>query len=94
MDQIFIEITFNGKTFRYNSGAKAYIFHGGVYNDVHKKYGVDGLEEYVELVDYCYLKDDNHTPLGDLSDYVAVHFKKCRKLSPYKILELFYNQLY
>ena len=93
MDRISIELTFNGKTFHYDSGAKAYIFHAGIYNRVHKKYGYDGLCEFIELVDDCYLKDDNHTPLGDLADFVAAHFKKCKRLSRYKILELFYDQI-
>ena len=94
MDEVFIEITFNGETYHFNAGSKAYIFHIGVYNEVHKKHGIQELLEYVELVDNCYLKDDNHTPLGDLADYIAIHFKHYRKMSYYKILENFYNQLY
>ena len=93
MDRIYIEITHDGKTFDYTAGSKAYIFHIGIYNDIHKKYGYDGLKEFVELVDDCYLKDDNHTPLGDLADYVAAHFKQCKRISRYKILEKFYKQI-
>ena len=92
MDDIKIQITFRKKTYNFSYGSQAYIFHAGIYNDVHKKYGIKNLLEYVELVNACYLKDSNRTPLGALSDYVATHFKKCRKLSLYEILDLFYEQ--
>ena len=94
MDRLCIEITLNEKTFTYESGADAFIFHSGVYNDVHKRFGFDGLSEYVPFVHECYIHDDNHTPLGDLADFIATHFKRYRKMNYYKVLEKFYEQLY
>ena len=92
MDDIKIQITYRGKTYNFIYGSQAYIFHTGLYNDVQKKYGIKGLLEYVSLVNACYLKDSNRTPLGALSDYVATHFKKCKKLGREEILDLFYEQ--
>ena len=93
MDDIKIQITYRGKTYNFIYGSQAYIFHMGLYNDVQKKYGIKGLLEYVSLVNACYLKDDNPTPLGALSDFVAKHFTKCKKLGREEILDLFYAQL-
>lgn len=92
MDEIQIQITYKNKTYNFTYGSQAYIFHTGIYNDVDKKYGIKGLLEYVSLVNACYLKDSNRTPLGALSDYVATNFKKCRKLGREEILDLFYEQ--
>ena len=92
MDDITIEIKYKGKTYHYNSGAKAYIFHSGIYNNVHKQYGIKGLTEYVNLVFDCYIKDSNRTPLGELCDFIAIHFKKCKKSGRYEILDWFYEQ--
>ena len=93
MDDIKIKITYRGKTYNFIYGSQAYIFHTGLYNGVQKKYGMKGLLEYVSLVHDCYLKDSNRTPLGALSDFVATHFKKCKKLGRHEILDLFYEQL-
>ncbi len=92
MDEIYIEITHNGKTFSYNSGAKAYIFHTGIYNEIHKKYGYSGLKEYVSLVFECYIHDDNRTPLGALADFIALNYKICKKMSIRTITEKFYEE--
>lgn len=93
MDNIQIQISYNGKTFNFTYGSQAYIFHMGLYNEVQKKYGINGLLEYVSMVNDCHLKDSNNTPLGALSDFVADHFKQCRKMSRAEILDKFYNQL-
>ena len=37
-------------------------------------------------------KDSNNTPLGELADYIATHWKKVKKLGSYEILDEFYLQ--
>ena len=93
MDDILIEITYDGKHFTYDSGAKAYIFHTGIFNEIHKKFGYDALKEFVDLVFDCYIEDDNYTPLGTLADYISVRFKCIRKLNAKNILRYFYKHL-
>lgn len=88
--QLEIEIKYRNKTYRFETGAEAYIFHTGIYNDIDRKYGVKALIEYVELVNACYLSDCNRTPLGSLADYVAAHWKKFKSADAYAILDEFY----
>lgn len=93
MDIIKIEITYNGKTYAFEYGSQAYIFHTGIYNDIDKDYGIDALLEYVAIVHECYLSDYNRTPLGELCDYVAEHWNETKSADRYEILEKFYTEI-
>lgn len=86
-----INVTYKGKTYSFDYGSQAYIFHTGIYNEIPKRYGIRGLMEYTSLVHSCYIDDSNRTPLGELSDYVAQRWKKMRKKHVDDILAEFYN---
>ncbi len=51
-----------------------------------------GLLEYVAYTQNYYLSDSNRTPLGELADYIAEHWKKAKKLDCYELLDEFYLQ--
>lgn len=93
MSDFKIQVTYKDKTYAFEYGSQAYIFHTGIYNEIELKYGIDGLLEYTALVHDCYLSDSNRTPLGELCDYVAEHWKRLRNKSPRKILEKFYTEI-
>lgn len=93
MSDIKIQVIYNDKTYAFEYGSQAYIFHTGIYNEIELKYGIDGLLEYTALVHDCYLSDIYRTPLGELCDYVAEHWKRLRNKSPRKILEKFYTEI-
>ena len=85
-----ITIEHKGKTYKFNSGAEAYIFDVGILNGVKE----DILLKYVGFVYMLYLKDQNPTPLGDLADYVAENWDKgVMYLDRSTILEEFYDNL-
>ena len=85
-------ITYGKHTFEYQYGSQVYIFHTGIYNNIHKNYGIKGLQNYVAFVHECYLSDSNRTPLGALADYIAAKWKKIKNKSLYDVLEKFYEQ--
>ena len=85
-------VNYGNYTFNFEQGSKAYIFHTGVYNDIDKKYGIKGLLVYVSFVHDCYISDSNHTPLGALADYIAMHWKKLKNKGRYDVLEEFYQK--
>ena len=85
-------VTYGKETFFFKQGSKAYIFHTGIYNDIDKKYGINGLREYVSFVHDCFLADSNKTPLGALADYIATHWKKLKNKGRYDVLEEFYSK--
>ena len=91
--QISFQVTYGKHTYNFNYGSEVYIFHTGIYNDMDKKYSLKVLLEYVALTHECYLKDSNRTPLGELADYIATHWKKVKNLGRYEILDEFYSQL-
>lgn len=90
--ELTFSVTFGKHTFTYQFGSEVYIFHTGIYNNIHKKYGIKGLQEYVAFVQKCYLSDDNRTPLGSLADYIAEHWEKLKNKGRYDVLEEFYEQ--
>lgn len=90
-DNIKIQITYRNKTYAFDFGSEAYIFHIGIYNEIDRKYGLKTLLEYVGVVQHCYLSDSNRTPLGALADYIAAHWKKLKSANRYDILERFYE---
>ncbi len=92
MNNIKITIDYKGKTYAFDFGSQAYIFHTGIYNDRDKKYSKKALLEYTALVQDCYLKDSNRTPLGAFADYVARNWKRLKNLDRTDILEKFYTE--
>lgn len=93
MYDIEIQLKYNDKTYNFTYGSQAYIFHTGLYDGMEEKYGMKGLLEYVSLIHASYMKDSNRTPLGELCDFVAKNFSKCRKMGRYELLEYFYDYL-
>lgn len=93
MENISFQVTYNNKNYTFEFGSEVYIFHTGIYNKIDKKYSIKELLNYVRLVHECYLKDTNRTPLGELCDYVAQHWKKLKKKGRYEILEEFYSAI-
>lgn len=92
MNNIQFTVKYNGKTYSFDFGSQAYIFHTGIYNDMDKKYSKKALLQYTMLVQDCYLKDSNRTPLGAFADYVARNWKYVKELDRYEILEKFYRE--
>lgn len=93
MDDIKTTVTYKTKQYNFEFGSQAYIFHTGIYNGMDKKYSLKQLLQYVSLVHYCYISDDNRTPLGELCDYVAAHWKRLKTMGKYEILNEFYNYI-
>ncbi len=90
-NEFAVKVTHEGVEYQFHYGSEAYIFHTGLYNDIHKRYGMKGLLEYVSVVHDCYISDSNRTPLGALADYVAQHWRKARKKGRHEILDEFYS---
>lgn len=90
---VTVKVTHEGVEYEFHYGSEAYIFHTGIYNDIHEGYGIKGLLEYVSLVHDCYISDSNRTPLGALADYVAEHWRKIRKKGRHEILDEFYSHV-
>ena len=86
-----IVIEHNGKQYNFQYGYEAYIFDCAISNDFDKTHTVDELKEFIFCVADCYLKDCNQTPLGYLTDFMAIHWNMLKRVSRYEILERFYN---
>lgn len=84
----------NGETYAFDHGAQLYIFDYALYWDMDKR-GRNILKTFVYFVYNCYLKDDNATPLGSLTDYIAENWNSIQEkaLGSYDILADFYKQL-
>jgi len=93
MKALKIQITYDGKIYDFDSGTESYLFYIGVLNDMDEKYDMPTLFDYIELVNACYLKDSNDTPLGKLADYIAEHWESVNDKSRYDILNEFYFDL-
>jgi len=78
------------KSFEFDFGSKAFIFHTTVYRDITD---ADLILEMVELVYQCYILDDNRTPLGSLADFIIEFWDEYKDMSRSKILEEFYLYL-
>lgn len=83
---------YKDKTYTFDFGYEAYIFHIALCNEFVDKYNEAELLNFISLVSECYLKDDNATPLGALADYIADHWIEVKDLPRRKILELFYTE--
>lgn len=40
--KLTFSVTYGSQTFTFEQGSKLYIFHTGIYNDIDKKYGING----------------------------------------------------
>ena len=89
--KVELTIKYKNKTYSFKSGSEVYIFHTGIYSEIDRKYSLKQLLEYTELVHDAYIGDDNRTPLGALADYAADNWKKAKNLSPYELLDKFYE---
>jgi len=85
-----ITIEHENNTYIYEHGYQAYILDLAFYHDIDKKYGINGVKNFVSCVSECYLKDSNDTPLGALTDYMAEHWEEVKEMSRYDILDKFY----
>ena len=87
-------VHFGEQTLEFEHGAQVYIFDYALYWDIDKR-GLNVLKSFVYFVYHCYMKDDNATPLGSLTDYIAKHWDEIQGEEPdsYEILARFYAQL-
>lgn len=92
--QAKFQVIYNGETLEFEHGAQAYIFDYALYGDI-DKLGLNALKSFVYFVYRCYTKDDNATPLGSLTDYIAKHWAEIQEKNTdtYDILANFYAQL-
>lgn len=90
-NEFAVKVTYNGVEYTFEFGSQAYVFQTGLYNDIHERYGIKGLLQYVSLVHDCYLSDSNRTPLGEFADFVAARWRKIRKKERNEILDEFYS---
>lgn len=87
-------VNYDNQIYTYKSGIEAMIFDYGVNNEIDRKYSMKALKEYVALVYELYLSDSkDYTPLCNLCDYVAKHWKKLKAKSKYDILDEFYSTI-
>lgn len=86
-----IQVIYKNKTYNFEFGSQAYIFHTGLYKGM-QKHGIKRLLKYVDFVHACYLKDSNRTPLGALADYIADNWKQVKNQDYYSVLDEFYLQ--
>lgn len=75
-----IVIEHNGKQYNFQYGYEAYIFDCAMSNDFDKTHTDDELKEFICCVADCYLKDCNQTPLGYLTDFMAIHWNMLKRL--------------
>ncbi len=87
-----ITIEFNDKIYNFEHGYEAFIFCAAINNEFNKTHPSE-LKAFVLLAGECYLKDSNHTPLGELSDFMAENWNEIKDLSRFDILDKFYKQL-
>lgn len=92
MENIEFIVKYNGKGYKFDYGVEAYIFHNGLFNDMHTKYSMTTLLKYVSFVFECYMKDINQTPVGAFADYVAENWKRVKNKSRYDVLDEFYSR--
>ena len=92
--QAKFQVIYNGETLEFEHGAQAYIFDSALFWDI-DKFGLNALKSFVYFVYRCYMKDDNATPLGALTDYIAERWEEIQRVEPdkYDILADFYAQL-
>lgn len=86
-----IQVIYKNKTYNFEFGSQAYIFHTGLYKGMQKR-GIKQLLKYVDFVHTCYLIDNNRTPLGALADYIADNWKQVKNQDHYSVLDEFYLQ--
>ncbi len=92
-DNFFVTVDFDGEKYYFSNGSEAYIFHTAILNNLHRTLDRQGLFVYTNLVHDCLIKDDGHTPLGALADYVATHWQKVQYMPPREILRVFYDYM-
>lgn len=88
-----VKVFFNGTEYSFDFGFQAYIFHTGICNEFHKKYGQSALLKYVTTVQDCYIADSNRTPLGALADYIAEHWIQAQQMGKRELLDVFYESI-
>lgn len=94
MKTLSFYINYDNKIYSYKSGVEAIIFDYGVNNDLDRKFSMKALKEYVALVYELYLSDSNsYTPLCELCEYIAQHWKQLKHKDRYEILNEFYSKL-
>lgn len=88
-----ITVEHNGIEYNLDYGSKAYILESALWYEMDRSYSKEEILEYVETTYKCYIKDDSHTPLGALADYVAEHWEEVRHHFCQDILRDFYASL-
>ncbi len=90
-DNFFVTVNFDGEQITFANGSQAYIFHTGVLNDIHIKYGMSGLLKYTAFVQKCYINLQREDSLGDFADYVAENWERVKDMSDIVMLRDYYG---
>lgn len=88
MDEIKIEVTYNGRSFVFNDGLKAYIFHLGIEDGMFNDFGFEGLLEYVDKV-YEVAKYPPTTWVEDVAEFTAENWEKLKDFCAHRIFDRF-----
>lgn len=88
MNEIKIEITYNGQSFIFDDGLKAYIFHLGIVDGMLNDFGFEGLMEYVEKV-YDVAKYPSTTWVEDVAEFIAENWEKLKDSCTSRIFDRF-----
>ena len=76
-NDIQIQVKLQNKEFSFDSGAKVYILHTGIYNNIHCRFGIDELLNYTSFVfDY----------------YIAEKWDAIKSKGKYEVLDDFYSK--
>lgn len=82
-----IRITLDdGTQIVYQTGYEAFIYCC-IINNYDRRHGYTSaiVDDIVNIVSHCYLKDDNYVPLDLLTDYVVDNYDTC-KTSSYRVI--------
>lgn len=91
MNTIKFQVINDGKTYDFDTGLKAYIFHIGIRFEHHNQYGIEALLHYVDLVSNCVLSDINSTVVADFAAFVSDHWEAIKDMDKYELLDFYYD---
>lgn len=88
------QVTYRDKTYHFDSGQETLLFQKGIEYGVQKKYGMEGLKEYISLAYDCYQKhNDLYPPIEHMAWFIAYHFSAFRTMDSEYILDSFYEYI-
>lgn len=88
MDTLKLQIIYEGQTFTFDDGLKAYIFHLGIQNGMYAEFGADVLMQFVDKV-YQVAKYPGTTWVEDVAIHVAEYWEKLKDLDTEEVFDDF-----